>query len=114
MKHGQGKWKSSKTNHTCSQYEGQYYEDKKHGLGVFTWSSGNIYKGSYHDDERHGQGTMRWTDGSFYEGQWQTGIQHGIGKMVMPNGQIKEGIFENNVWVRNIDDEDTEAQVMHQ
>ena len=53
MKHGNGKWKSSKTN-KCSHYEGQYFEDKKHGLGVFTWASGNVYKGSYVDDERHG------------------------------------------------------------
>ena len=52
---------------------------------------------------------MRWTDGSYYEGQWDAGIQHGVGKMVLPNGVIKEGIFENNVWVRNIEDEDSEA-----
>jgi hypothetical protein len=32
--------------------------------------------------------------------------------MVMPNGKIKEGIFENNVWVRHIEDEDNEAQMI--
>ena len=37
-------------------YEGDYINDKKHGLGVFTWASENIYKGDYKDDERNGNG----------------------------------------------------------
>ena len=37
-------------------YEGDYFNDKKHGFGVFTWASGNIYKGDYKDDERNGNG----------------------------------------------------------
>jgi hypothetical protein len=55
---------------------------------------------------------MTWKDGSYYEGAWENGIQHGQGTMVMPNGKIKEGIFENNVWVRHIDDEDNKAQII--
>ena len=26
------------------RYEGQYFEDKKHGYGEFTWPDGRIYK----------------------------------------------------------------------
>ena len=79
-------------------YEGGYLNDKKNGMGQFTWESGNIYKGCYKDDERHGYGEMYWTDGSCYKGEWQKGIQNGIGRMEFPDGRVKEGIFENNVF----------------
>ena len=32
---------------TCNNYDGEYKHDKKNGVGVFTWASGNIYKGDY-------------------------------------------------------------------
>jgi len=34
------------------KYEGEYNSDKKHGYGIFTWSSGNMYKGNYVEDLR--------------------------------------------------------------
>ena len=77
-------------------YEGDYQNDKKNGMGIFVWESGNYYKGCYKDDERHGYGEMYWKDGSCYKGEWSHGIQHGVGKMEFPDGRVKEGIFENN------------------
>ena len=65
MKHGQGKWRSSKSQiQNCNSYEGAYSDDKKNGYGVYKWASGNVYHGNYVDDERSGEGTMVWTDGS--------------------------------------------------
>ena len=58
----------------CNTYEGSYDSDKKNGVGVFTWESGNQYKGCYKNDERHGYGEMYWTDGSIYKGEWVHGI----------------------------------------
>ena len=55
-------------------YEGTYLNDKKNGMGMFTWESGNFYKGCYKDDERHGYGEMFWKDGSCYKGEWIHGI----------------------------------------
>ena len=104
MKHGQGKWKKRANAPSCNTYEGQYQNDKKSGLGTFTWESGNQYKGCYKDDERHGYGEMYWTDGSCYKGEWQHGIQHGVGKMEFPDGRVKEGYFENNVYRKPITD----------
>ena len=51
-----------------------YFNDKKNGLGTFTWESGNIYHGNYINDERMGYGEMYWTDGSIYKGEWKKGI----------------------------------------
>jgi hypothetical protein len=32
--------------------------DKKCGKGVFRWASGAVYEGQYFDDYRHGYGEM--------------------------------------------------------
>jgi hypothetical protein len=42
--------------------------DKKKGVGIFMWQSGNQYRGEYDNDEREGFGEMKWTDGSVYVG----------------------------------------------
>ena len=98
LKHGNGRWKKNEAP-TSNQYEGQYYQDKKHGYGVFKWQSGNLYRGNYFDDERQGYGEMFWTDCSIYKGEWVRGIQHGFGTMVFPDGTVREGQFENNVFM---------------
>lgn len=41
MKHGKGKWRKKSNIVICNQYEGEYLNDKKSGLGTFTWESGN-------------------------------------------------------------------------
>lgn len=66
LKQGKGKWQKDANDYTSNQYEGEYYQDKKHGMGTFNWKSGNIYKGHYVTDERDGIGEMTWTDGSIY------------------------------------------------
>ncbi len=78
MKHGLGKWRRKSQGKT-NFYEGNYFKDKKHGVGYFEWESGNCYDGVYQRDERSGYGVMRWTDGSSYHGLWENGIQSGIG-----------------------------------
>ena len=70
MKNGKGKWRKKANAQSCNQYEGEYQNDKKSGIGTFTWESGNQYKGCYKEDERHGYGEMYWTDGSYYKGEW--------------------------------------------
>jgi hypothetical protein len=70
-------WKKGAGN--SDKYEGEYNADKKHGYGIFTWSTGNIYKGNYSEDLRSDFGEMYWSDGSYYKGQWKNGIQHGEG-----------------------------------
>lgn len=46
MKHGKGKWRSTR-GPQANIYEGDYVNDMKEGVGEFTWISGNIYKGEY-------------------------------------------------------------------
>jgi hypothetical protein len=49
---------------------------------------------------------MRWTDGSVYTGNWINGVQHGRGEMNFADGSFKKGLFENNVFIEEIIDED--------
>lgn len=45
---------------------------------------------------------MRWTDGSVYKGEWVNGVQHGKGEMRFSDGTTKKGLFENNVFLDEI------------
>jgi len=95
MKHGNGKWrKDSRPN--SNNYEGEFFNDMKHGKGVFTWESGNRYDGEYHNDNRAGYGEMTWKDGSAYKGQWSNGLQDGWGTLTLPNGKVREGLWKKN------------------
>jgi hypothetical protein len=53
------------------EYEGEFFEDKFNGHGIFKWvSCGSKYEGQFKDNMRHGRGKMIWKDGSNYEGDW--------------------------------------------
>lgn len=47
MKSGKGIWKKSGAEQNTNTYEGEYFEDKKHGLGEFRWATGGHYIGYY-------------------------------------------------------------------
>jgi hypothetical protein len=43
------------------------------GTGVFTWADGRRYQGEYYDDKKHGKGTFTCPDGRKYIGDWANG-----------------------------------------
>lgn len=49
---------------------------------------------------------MRWTDGSVYKGEWLNGVQNGKGEMRFVDGTTKAGLFENNVFIDEIIEEE--------
>jgi hypothetical protein len=67
-KHGQGvkAWPNG------DRYEGRFAEDKREGLGKYTWGTGpwrgESYEGPYVNDKRHGEGVYRWPSGDVYKG----------------------------------------------
>jgi hypothetical protein len=70
MKHGQG----VKTWANGDRYEGAFSEDRKEGLGRYSWGrgpwAGESYEGPYVNDRRHGEGVYRWPTGDVYKGPW--------------------------------------------
>jgi hypothetical protein len=89
MRHGRGVWRESNLPNATS-YDGMYFNDKKHGDGLYKWRSGSHYKGSFYNDQRDGYGEMFWIDGSSYKGQWEKGAQKGEGIMTYPDGTVKK------------------------
>jgi len=37
------------------------------------WSDGRKYTGEYFEDKKHGPGVFEWADGRKYEGSWVDG-----------------------------------------
>lgn len=53
-------------------------------VNTFLFSrSGDVYEGEWYQNKRHGNGTMYWhSTNELYSGQWEFGFQHGHGKHV--------------------------------
>ena len=76
-KHGKG----VKTWANGDRYEGGFVEDRKEGLGIYTFGRGpwlgERYEGSFLNDRRHGFGVYRWASGDAYAGPWERDIAIG-------------------------------------
>ena len=51
MRDGKGNWIEDEQGNGAN-YNGDYYKDKKHGIGIYKWPSGNEYRGNYVNDKR--------------------------------------------------------------
>jgi len=71
MKQGRG----VKTWPNGDRYEGDFVEDRKEGVGAYSFgrgpSAGESYEGEWLADRRHGYGDYRWPTGDVYRGPWQ-------------------------------------------
>ena len=74
------------------------------GRGKLTWPDGRKYEGNFEDDKRHGVGTYWWKDGRVYRGMWEKGQQHGKGYIRnKPNQEEKKGLWEHGKRVQWLD-----------
>ncbi|CDJ50447.1 Fbox and MORN domain containing protein, related [Eimeria brunetti] len=51
-----------------NQYEGQFQNGRREGVGAFSYSNGARYEGSWVADQKHGIGTFKSETGAIYEG----------------------------------------------
>jgi hypothetical protein len=51
-------------------FDGEFVNNKRNGVGTFTWGNGDMFKGQFLDNMMHGEGTFEWNDGRKYEGLW--------------------------------------------
>jgi hypothetical protein len=80
-------------------FTGQLQEltNKKHGMGVYTWKTGEKYVGFWKDDMQSIFGTQYSVSGDIlYEGEYQLAMKHGKGKLFLPNGDSYTGTFEED------------------
>ncbi len=92
------------TSSTGERYSGEWYMDRRHGLGRMTCISGS-YEGGWRHDQMHGDGVYSYREGGQYDGEWAYGKRHGEGIHCYPGGAMYVGqwrkgwptrILENN------------------
>lgn len=78
-------------------YEGGFFDNMKHGVGVMKYADGKVYDGTFQCD-RMGKGTMKYVDGSSYWGYWcKDGKRHGRGKFISADGTVYDGEFNKGI-----------------
>lgn len=89
--HGRGVWLSATRE---SHYKGEFFQNKQHGYGVYTWDNHCTYEGQYVWGLKDGQGSCTWNDGRYYEGEWIQGKRSGIGTYRgSDNGEAWSGVW---------------------
>ena len=106
-------------------YEGEFYNEKAHGKGVYMFSNGdrvegefnngiphgwatmikadgNKYVGEFRSEEFDGEGTYFASNGDKYSGEWANGVLHGKVTVTFANGEVNQGIFENGEFVKEV------------
>lgn len=89
-KHGQGIY----THVHGDMYTGKFRHGNKHGLGFYSFANGDEYDGSYFNGRRTGRGTYNHANGSTYVGDFKDELEHGHGKYTFPGGGTYEGKFQ--------------------
>jgi len=77
-------------------YEGDWGNNKRHGVGRFVWQNNDRYIGDWHDDFKHGHGLMLWMNGDRYDGDWQHDLRHGSATYTYANGGKYVGQYMND------------------
>lgn len=86
-KHGQGKLSMP----LIGVYQGQFEEDSMSGGGKLIYGNGDTYVGGFLDGMRHGMGIMQYASGDSYDGMWEKGVPHGKGQMLYMTGRRYNG-----------------------
>ncbi|MEJ1970821.1 MAG: TIR domain-containing protein [Rhizomicrobium sp.] len=79
-------------------YAGQTFDGGAQGLGVFTYSNGDVYAGQFDENQISGLGVVTFAstaNGIGYSGQWASGNYNGYGVYYFANGTRWEGAWHN-------------------
>ena len=78
-------------------YYGQFNMGKREGVGTMFLANGSWMEGDWVDDRFHGLNTLYYSDGSRYRGQFQQGVRSGQGVLTDAQGRAFEQTYENGV-----------------
>jgi hypothetical protein len=76
-------------------YNGEWYNDLKHGPGVMNYANGDVYAGQWENDLKHRKGNMFYANGDKYNGQWLNDLINGTGTMTYANEDVYVGQWLN-------------------
>lgn len=98
-KNGQGVYKLYTNGQLYSSYKGTFKDNIYNGYGVETYSNGDQYDGLYFQGKKHGKGIMRIKDQKnvVISGNWNQGLMEGSIQYIDPNnGQIVKSVYKDN------------------
>jgi len=49
---------------------GDWQDDKRHGLGIYSWPDGDIFEGNFDIGKRYGRGVLTLANGEVYDQEW--------------------------------------------
>jgi hypothetical protein len=81
---------------TNEVYEGEFIDEKFHGVGIFKYNDGSVYEGEWHMNKRYGHGYLSSNEGWIYEGNFDDNKRHGEGMLCWPDGATYIGHFLHN------------------
>ena len=58
------------------RYDGQWYNNKRWGMGSAWYANGDRYDGEWARDVHNYKGSMRYASGDRYEGDWMDNMRH--------------------------------------
>ena len=73
------------------------------GQGKSVYANGDSYEGGYENDNRSGHGKYSWKDGRTRVGPWKDHKEHGEMIFTSTTGATTRELYENGVFVRNLD-----------
>ena len=79
-----------KVDYLDGKYEGQIFNNKREGLGIFYFNDGDKYEGEWKNDFRHGKGIFYYNEGDRYEGDFKNNKRDGRGIYFYKNGDRYE------------------------
>jgi hypothetical protein len=80
-------------------YEGNWVTDELDGIGIYTWTNGDVYDGHWKGGRRAGGGGMIRANGVKYVGGWMNHTANGKGVLTDGKGKVifegrwKDGLF---------------------
>ena len=77
-----------------SEYQGEWQDGKRRGIGTYISPTGTRYEGEWKDDGASGHGVCHYADGMKYDGEFESGERHGKGTLISPEGDRYEGQFK--------------------
>src|SRR3954463_10854208 len=83
-----------------AEYRGDFHAGMKQGRGVKTWPNGDRYEGAFVEDRKQGVGAYSFgagpSAGESYEGEWLADRRHGYGEYRWPTGDVYRGPWEQD------------------
>ncbi|KAL7685358.1 hypothetical protein Plhal304r1_c031g0100871 [Plasmopara halstedii] len=82
-------------------YDGDWKYDRPHGFGRYVWYQStmydkNWYEGEMYQGKRHGRGVFYYSNGAQYEGEWKENQKDGWGLFFYQDGRVFVGRYHQD------------------